>query len=361
MPARVIELRDEAVGLEAFVVVDHELFPVSAGGTRMAPDVSVNEVSRLARAMTWKFAALRATYAGAKAGVRFAGTPNERPQVFAAYLRALEPYAGTFLTGPDLGTSPSDFPVDHGHAPPLWAQDFEGLGMDDLATGHGVKAAAEEALHRAGRGVEGATMAIEGFGKVGAGTARAWSRAPGRVLGVSTVHGLVTDPNGLDAEALIALRAEHGDRLVEHAGPPPRPREELFRLECDVVVPGARPDAVTAEVARDLRCSVVAPGANAPYGPDAVETLRGRGIVALPDFVANAGGVHLYESVEGLVPRAALARIEELIADATARVLARAEADGTTPMAAALAGARAWLEEQCPRERAAIAALFPPA
>jgi len=356
---RVIELRDEAVGLEAFVVVDHELFPVSAGGTRMAPDVSVEEVGRLARAMTWKFAALQLEYAGAKAGVRFAGSPDERSQVFAAYLRALEPYAETFLTGPDLGTNPSDFPVDHGHEVPLWARDFEGLGMDDLAAGHGVKAAAAEALRRVGCHVEGATMAIEGFGKVGAGTARAWSQAGGRVVGASTVYGLVADPNGLDVEALITLRARHGDRFVEHAGPPLRLREELFRLECDVIVPGARPGAVTTDVARDLRCSVVAPGANAPYASGAVETLHERGIIALPDFVANAGGVHLYESVESLAPRAALARIEELIADATARVLARAEADGTTPMAAALAAARAWLETQRPGEGAAIAALFP--
>jgi glutamate dehydrogenase (NAD(P)+) len=356
---RVIELRDEPAGLDAFVVVDHELFPVSAGGTRMAPDVSVEEVARLARAMTWKFAALRLPMAGAKAGVRFAGDAAERGVVFAAYLRALAPYSGSFFTGPDLGTSPSDFPVDHGRETPLWALEHEGLGMDDLATGHGVKAAAERALRRLGGDVAGATVAIEGFGKVGAGTARAWARAGGQVVGVSTVHGLVADPGGLDVEALIDLRREHGDRFVERAGAPVRPREELFELDCDVVVPGARPDAVTVDVARELRCRVVAPGANVPYGAGAVEVLRELGIVALPDFVANAGGVHLYESVEGLEPAAALARIEELIGEATARVLARAEAEAVTPMTAALADARAWLEEQFPGERDAVAALFP--
>jgi glutamate dehydrogenase (NAD(P)+) len=84
-PARIIELRDEEAGLDAVVVVDHELFPVSAGGTRMIPDVKVAEVARLARAMTWKFAFCRLPYAGAKAGVRFGG--GDRAAVLAAYLR----------------------------------------------------------------------------------------------------------------------------------------------------------------------------------------------------------------------------------------------------------------------------------
>ena len=72
---RVIELRDDRRGLEAFVVVDHDVFSVAAGGTRMLPDVDVGEVARLARAMTWKFAFWRVPYAGAKAGLRFAGGP----------------------------------------------------------------------------------------------------------------------------------------------------------------------------------------------------------------------------------------------------------------------------------------------
>ena len=104
---RVIELRDECSGLEAFVVIDHDLFSVSAGGTRMLPDVEVQEVARLARAMTWKFAVCQVPYAGAKAGVRFAG--GDRDAVIAAYSRALAPYHDVFETGPDMGTSPEDF------------------------------------------------------------------------------------------------------------------------------------------------------------------------------------------------------------------------------------------------------------
>ena len=182
---RVIELRDDHHGLEAFVVVDHDQFPIAAGGTRMLPDVNVDEVARLARAMTWKFAVWRVPYAGAKAGVRFSGG-GAREDVMAAYRRALEPYRDVFLTGPDMGTSPADFAHALEGPPPLWAQSHEGVDMDDLATGHGVKAAAEAALVHRGQKLDDAAIAIEGFGKVGAGMALASARSGARIVGIST-------------------------------------------------------------------------------------------------------------------------------------------------------------------------------
>jgi glutamate dehydrogenase (NAD(P)+) len=178
------------------------------------------------------------------------------------------------------------------------------------------------------------------------------------VVAVSTIEGALVDADGLDVERLIALRDEQGDRLVHEAGLDPRPREELFAVECDVLVPGARPDSVTRQVAERLTCAVVAPGANAPYGAGATQVLHRRGIIALPDFVANSGGVHLYENVEGLAPRAALERIEQLVGEATTAILVAADETGTSPMAAALAAGRSWLLEQFPDEEALIDELF---
>jgi glutamate dehydrogenase (NAD(P)+) len=356
--ARVIELRDERSGLEAFVVIDHELFPVAAGGTRMLPDVDLDEVASLARAMTWKLAACGMRLAGAKAGIRFSG--GDRTAVLTAYRRALEPYADAFVTGPDMGTSPADF-LDADQEPlPLWAQTHEGLGMDDLATGHGVKAAAEAALAHVGRTLEGSAVAVEGFGKVGAGTARACARAGARIVGVSTVDGLLADSDGLDFEELLSLRAHHGDRFVEHGPRPVRPSGELFGLECDVLVPGARPDSITAAVARRVRCAVVAPAANIPYGEGAAEILRERGIVAVPDFIANSGGVHLYATVDpDELPTSALGVIEGIVRDAVSRVLATADELAVTPLAAALREARAYLVEATAAPTAVLDELVP--
>jgi glutamate dehydrogenase (NAD(P)+) len=355
---RVIDLTDDSCGLDAFVVIDHELFPVSAGGTRMLPDVDVDEVAHLARAMTWKFAALRVPYAGAKAGIRFDG--GDREAVLIAYKRALEPYRDAFLPGPDMGTSPADFLEGDADPLPLWARTHEGLGMDDLATGHGVKAAAEAALAHLGRNLEGAAVAVEGFGKVGAGTARACVRSGARLVGVSTVFGLLADPEGLDVEGLLALRERYGDRLVEHGPRPPRPRQELFQLSCDVLVPGARPGSITVAVAKRLSCVVVAPAANIPYAVGAVKVLHRRGIVAIPDFLSNAGGVHLYDIVaQDAEPAAALAAIEKAVGASITRTLMASNEFGITPVEAAFRDARDYLAEATRASRPLLDELIP--
>jgi len=354
---RVLELRNERAGLDAFVVIDHDLFPVSAGGTRMLPDVDLEEVRRLARAMTWKHAAFHLPYAGAKAGIRYDG--DDRVALITAYRRALEPYREVFLTGPDMGTHPADFLEGHADPIPLWALSHEGLGMDDLATGHGVKAAAEAALARLGQDLEGATVIVEGFGKAGAGTARACVRAGARIIGVSTVHGLIADPSGLDVDELLTLRQRHGDRFVEHAPSPVRPRGALFELDCHVLVPGARPYAITGELAGRLRCSIVAPAANIPYGPGSLEVLHQRGIVAVPDFVSNGGGNVLFELEQDTEPAAALAAIEALIRDRVTALLAVAEELGTTPYASALRDARSYVAEATSASPRVLDELFP--
>jgi glutamate dehydrogenase (NAD(P)+) len=355
---RVIELVDDQSGLDAFVVIDHELFPGSAGGTRMLPDVDLPEVARLARAMTWKLAACRMPYAGAKAGIRFAG--GDRAEVLAAYKRALEPYRDVFLTGPDMGTSPADFLDGEEDPLPLWAQSHEGLGMDDLSTGHGVKAAAEAALAHLGRTLDGASVAVEGFGKVGAGTARACTRAGARLVGVSTVDGLLADPDGLDVDELLALRERHGDRLVAHGPRSVRPREALFELACDVLVPGARPDSISSGVAERVRCAVISPAANVPYGPGAVEILNRRGVLAIPDFVSNSGAAHLYDTVaQDAEPAAALAAIEAAVFEAVARTLRASDRLGVTLSTAALRDARDYLAEATAAPREVLDDLFP--
>ncbi len=339
-PVRVIEIKDEDAGLDAFVVVDHDLFPQFAGGTRMLPDVTSDEVARLARAMTWKLAVAQRPLAGAKAGIRFSG--GDRETVLAAYFDRVRQIDG-FLTGPDMGTSPSDFLSlrDLGDDPPMWARSHDGMDMDDLAVGYGILGAARVAVESLGGRLPGATFAIEGFGKAGAGTAKALADAGARVVAVSTFHGALIEADGLDVDELLALKAEHGDRLVEHAAVEQRPREELFDVHCDVLVPGARPDVITAASAETLSCRAIVPAANIPYAPGAVEALAATGILALPDFVTNAGGVHLYEA-PGCKddPAKCLAEIDRLVGEAVTRVL---EAGAATPTAAALAVAREFL------------------
>ena len=343
-PARVIEVVEPSVGLDAVVVIDHELFATAVGGTRMVPDVTSDEVAHLARAMTWKLAVCGVSYAGAKAGIRFSG--GDRAAVLGAFLDRVREWQDFFLTGPDIGTHPEDFLAlePEGGPTPVWGRTYEGLGMDDLAVGYGIKGAAAVALERLGRPFEGARLAIEGFGKAGAGTARACGDAGARVVAVSTVEGVLVDPRGLDVDDLLALRARHGDAFVHHGPVPVQPREALFAVECDVLVPGARPHVISPESVTELRCAAVVPTANVPYATGATDALAAAGILALPDFVTNAGGIHLYEAPECQEdPARCLAAVERLVGETTRRVLAVADADHVTPTQAALEIARAFL------------------
>ena len=310
----------ELGSVPGFVVFDLPGAPVSAGGTRLAADVSRAEVALLARAMTYKFAALGQRVGGAKAGVR--GDPADRAGkalLMTRFCAEVGPMveAGRFLTGPDMGTSEEDFaPLREGRAAPTAMNSVaDGVPFEDVVTGYGVTAAAEAALD-SGRGWEGRTAAIEGFGKVGGGVAREVTRRGGRVVAVSTVAGCIADPAGLDVGRLLALRHEHGDECVRRYGGPVMPPAGLFTdVSADVLVPGTRPGTISGQAAAALPpgVRVVAPAANAPYTAEGAEVLRRRGVVALPDFVCNAGAVIGYRSSPDATGDQVLATVEATI------------------------------------------------
>jgi glutamate dehydrogenase/leucine dehydrogenase len=306
-----------------FIVFDLPGAAVSAGGTRLAPDVTVAEVALLARAMTYKFAVLGDQVGGAKAGL--AGDPADRAAragLMARYCTEIRPMvaAGRFLTGPDMGTFEEDFaPLrERRAAPAAMTAVVGGMPFEDVLTGYGVAVAAEVALRAVlGGGWEDRSVAIEGFGKVGGGVAGEVVRRGGRVVAVSTVAGCLADPAGLDIARLLALRGVHGDECVARYGPPVRPPAQLFSaVDADVLVPGTRPGVISRRTAESLPPSVrvVAPAANVPYSGPGAEVLHRRGITALPDFVCNAGAVIGYRSARDATPRQVLADVEDKIA-----------------------------------------------
>ncbi len=315
----------ELQSVPGFIVFDLPGVQTSAGGTRLAPDVTAAEVALLARAMTYKYAALGARVGGAKAGV--VGDPRDRADRaarIARYCAEIGPLvrAGRFLTGPDMGTFEADFaPLrDRRAAPGAISAVVDGVPFEDLLTGYGVAVAAETALRATTTsGWDGRSAAIEGFGKVGGGVAREVTQRGGRVVAISTVAGSVNDPSGLDINRLLELRSSYGDDCLAHYGLPVAPAAALFTAEADVVIPGARPGVISGQVARSLTAAVrvVAPAANVPYTRAGAEVLRERTIAALPDFVCNAGAVLGYrsppEDSPAQVLRSAANRITEII------------------------------------------------
>lgn len=335
-PQRTMIFHDPRTRLHAVVVIDTKRDLPSGGGTRLAPDLTLSEVARLARAMTLKYALLSMPIGGAKAGILFDPRDPARAEVVRAFVETIRPLvdSGTFVPGPDMGTSASDF------ASLLpFARDAK---LDEDLTGYGVVVAAKTACALEGRGLEGARVALEGFGKVGAAAARDFVREGARVVAVSTVAGAIHDPEGLDVEALIALRDAGGDAAVASApGARPIPREALFTTPCDVLVPGARPDVIHHGNASALGARLVVPGSNVPYAEGTPELLAARGVLAIPDFVANAGGVlATIAALQSMQADAARAMVRAAIENNVRRVVERARRDATTPIEAATRIAR---------------------
>lgn len=319
----------ELHSVPGFIVFDLPEARTSAGGTRLTADVTKAEVALLARAMTYKYAALGAQVGGAKAGV--VGDPSDhgdRARRMARYCAEIDPLvdSGRFLTGPDMGTFEEDFaPLrKHQAAPSALSAVIDDVPFEDLLTGYGVAVAAETALHATvGGDWHGRSVAVEGFGKVGGGVAREVARRGGRVVAISTVAGSVGDPSGLDIERLLELRSTYGDDCVGHYGRRIAPPAELFTAEADVIVPGARPGVIGSRVAQSLApvVRVVAPAANVPYTKEGAEVLRSREIAALPDFVCNAGAVLGYRSAPDATPDQVLTAVGNRITEILAAVL----------------------------------------
>jgi glutamate dehydrogenase (NAD(P)+) len=352
-PQRVFRYYEPRSGMRALVIIDTVQFRYSAGGLRMLPDISPGEIALLARSMTYKFAWLDMNVGGAKAGIWFDAESQDRGALLQAFGEAAAELlrARAYMCGVDMGTYHEDLEVVRAAAgmpeetDDLAARRLHGLCMEELVTGYGVIKSARRAAELLGRPLEGASIALEGLGKVGAGCLRQAREEGTTVVAVSTLAGTRYDPDGLDVDQLFALREEVGDESVlRYGGGRLLPREDLYSLPVDILIPGARPHCITGEVARSVRASMIVPAANAPVTPEADAILHERGVTVVPDFVANAGGVLLaVVGVFGGGEKEAFTIVGQRVAANTERALREAETRGVSPQRAAVAVAREWL------------------
>jgi glutamate dehydrogenase (NAD(P)+) len=362
-PERIFSFYDPPSQMRAVLVIDTTAFGISAGGIRMLPDLSLSEMVRLARAMTYKYLMLEVHCGGAKAGVWYDPTTQDRSAVWRAFLQALRPFVEgrLYLPGTDMGTTEEDFQplytdgARH-RSGGLLKQVVDGLPLEDQLTGFGVVASACAAEEFFGIPVSGATVAIEGFGKVGGGAARFFARSKARVVAVSTLAGTRYDPQGLDVEQLFALRHEHGDQLVRHY---PRGKllscHKLFTLPVDILIPGARPDAITAKNVDKVQAKLIIPGANIPFTFAIANRLSARGVGVVPDFVANGGGVlAALADIGGLNVEQTFHSVSERIRANTTLVLSQSRERQCTPCEAAVQICQERWQEKSPAGRVLV-------
>ena len=348
-PARIVHIHVPSVGLKAIVVIDNLACGPAIGGVRMAPDVTLEECVRLARVMTLKNAAAGLPHGGGKSVI--AADPRmklpDKERLIRAFACAIKDLTG-YVPGPDMGTDETCMAWvrdETGRAvglPPV----LGGIPLDEIgATGFGVVAAIEAALPYCNLSLKGARVAVQGFGAVGRHAARFLIEKGAVLVAAADTSATLYDPDGLDVAALARHKREghsfKGYSAVEARGP-----DGIIDVPCDIWIPSARPDVLRADTVARLRARLVAQGANIPATAEAEVMLHARGILVLPDFIANAGGV-ICAAVEyhGGTEAAAFAAIAEKISRNTHEVLDQAAKAQCLPRAAAVALAERRIRE----------------
>lgn len=211
-----------------------------------------------------------------------------------------------------------------------------GIPLDEIgATGYGLAAAAETAQDFGGPRLEGARVAVQGFGAVGQHAARFLCAKGAILVAASDSTGTVIDTGGLDLEALVALKASRAGLSQARQGKT-GDRDAIVGVACDIWIPAARPDVLRADNVDRIKTKLVLQGANIPATAEAEERLHARGVLSIPDFIANAGGV-ICASVEyhGGSETQAMATIAEKIARNTREVLEHVRTANLLPRKAA--------------------------
>lgn len=307
-----VEMDDGSVEtIHCFRVIHNRVFGPSKGGMRYHPELTVDEVTSLAKLMTWKSALLNIPFGGAKGGVVCnpkALSQNELRHITRRFTSELLEIIGpaTDIPAPDMYTDEQTMawifdtydrlnagknnrPVVTGKPVNLGGS----LGRRE-ATGRGCMYATQRFLSKAlipGQlEIAGARVAVQGFGNVGSVLAEEFFRQGARIVAISDSRGGIYSEQGLDPEQVLAFKNEQGS-VVGMPDTLTLSNEELLEVDCDILVPAATAYQINTENAARIRAKLVVEAANNPTTPAADKILLQRGIYILPDILANAGGV----------------------------------------------------------------------
>ena len=346
-PEKVIRLYDPATGLKGIVVVDNVACGPAIGGVRMASDVTETEVLRLARAMTLKNAAAGLPHGGGKAGIVADPSTTDKRRLIRAFARAIRDLR-EYIPGPDMGTDESCMAWIHdetGRSVGL-PRVLGGIPLDQVgATGYGIAQCGEVAAEFAGLSLEGSRLAIEGFGNVGRHAARFLTERGAVLVAASDRGGTLVDHRGIDLDRLADAKRRTGSVTGYDRGQR-KTQAELFLVDCDILIPAARPDVIHAGNAREISAKLILQGANIPATAEAESILHQRGVLVVPDFIANAGGVICAATeYRGGTEGDAFEAIAEKIRRNTNDVLRRSREERIEPRQAALELATERLKE----------------
>jgi len=276
------------------------------GGLRFHPETDIDEVRALAMWMTWKCAVVNIPFGGAKGGVVCdpkALTRAELEDLTRRYTTEISLIIGpdSDIPAPDVGTNGQimawlmdTYSMHAGHTVPavVTGKPVSIGGSEGRvdATGLGVVLVTEQAFRQEGKSLDGATVVVSGFGNVGSAAARLFHKRGAKVVAISDVRGGVADADGLDIPALVA-HVQRSGSVVGFPGADAVSLSDVLETPCDVLVPAALQGQITGANADKIQARMVVEGANGPTTPEADAILRAKGVLLIPDILANAGGV----------------------------------------------------------------------
>lgn len=276
------------------------------GGIRYHPGVTLDEVKALAAWMTWKCAVAGVPFGGGKGGVICDPTKMSKRELESLTRRYISEIVD--IIGPDKDVPAPD--VNTNEQTMAWVMDTYSMhvGVSTTAvvtgkpiamggslgrreaTGRGVMITAREAAKHLGLNMQGATVAVQGFGNVGSVSADLLSKIGAKIVAVTDWKGGVQNAKGLDITKLIAYTAEH-KTVAGFSGGEPLDADKIFEMPVDILVPAALENQITMDNVDKIKAKLIVEGANGPTTPDAHQTLHKKGVLIIPDILANSGGV----------------------------------------------------------------------
>jgi glutamate dehydrogenase (NAD(P)+) len=275
------------------------------GGLRFHPSMDEDHAASLASLMTWKTAVVDIPYGGAKGGINCDPSKLSNTELYRITTRFVELMKEVIgpsidIPAPDVNTNAQvmgwimdEYSKFYGFSPAVVTGKpvdlFGSLGREE-ATGRGVMYALQQYLEESERKLSDVSVAIQGFGNVGSNAARLIAEQGGNIVAISDISGGIANDQGIDIPSLLEWVAEHG-AVEGFPGADAIAGEEVITWQADVLIPAALENAITTENVDDIKAEVVVEAANGPTTPEAHDRLHARGITAIPDILANAGGV----------------------------------------------------------------------
>lgn len=358
-PEYVIRIHDPKIGMTGFLVIHNTVLGPGKGGIRMTKNVSAEEVLRLATTMTWKNSLAGIPFGGAKAGIVWQGGSDElKKQFIQSFAKSLKPLMPKkYIAGPDVNTGEREMqwfveatgnwvtatgkPANYCAVVSGKKTKKCGLPHELGSTGFGVVKSAVVAAELAKINIKGATVAIHGFGNVGTFAYKFLTELGAKVVALADSVTTAYSPTGFD-QAKVTEAIKNKQRLANVFPKLIIPNEKFWSLPVDILIPASVTDVINDSNKNSIRAKVIVEAGNIPMRESIENELWKKGILIVPDFIANAGGViSSYAEYKGYAPKQMFKMVEEKITQSTRAVLkeslARKENPRITGMKLAMA------------------------